>query len=664
VFTHGRLEGLARHEGQLLGLLLIVTALRALVYSQVVPLWQAPDEPGHFEYACTISWAGRFPTQADVDYVLERAIIASLDRADFWRRTRQAQPVPLPASFAENRFLRASGSQLGDEPPTYYLIPAVLCRLNGTIEQQARLIRWYSIGLLLLATGVAWRAAHELWPGEKWLANGVPAFYALAPMPTFIGMSINNDGMALLASTAFFWALVHWCRHGADIPTIAGSSTTAPDGRSAPSGAGTRERSSWLLRLAVLSVALGLALLTKRTTLFILPVAVLVLLWDSREGSWITHARNSRAAGRYRVAAAVVFVLALCGLVLGLRRGPAAEAWRSSLLGRPADRVEGGHNGHYALLVTDTDPTRRVEVSQGVGTETTDTLLGSTVVLTAWLRASGLPVETAVVVADGPESASVHMVRVGQAWQAVTVTHAVSPVGTYLRAAVGVGRPGSAGRDADFAATGTVLVDDVTLTVLGNPGNLLRNGGAELGSSRLEPWLATVRRLAKLPPGWPGAIVEPMAYSRDAMRRYGLYVALTFAGFWGNFGWLQWPLPMPVYAILMFVCVVSIVGLIRLAFGRVSLDLATWQCRALRWMGIAVFLALTQVFLPMIGRQWQPQGRYLFPALWPLVTFMLLGLGGWFPASARKRLLGLWVTGLILLDGTALIGTILPAFRV
>jgi hypothetical protein len=66
----------------------------------------------------------------------------------------------------------------------------------------------------------------------------------------------------------------------------------------------------------------------------------------------------------------------------------------------------------------------------------------------------------------------------------------------------------------------------------------------------------------------------------------------------------------------------------------------------------------------MIGRQWQPQGRYLFPALWPLVTFMLLGLGGWFPASARKRLLGLWVTGLILLDGTALIGTILPAFRV
>jgi hypothetical protein len=655
-----------------LRLLLVITALRGLIYSQIVPLWQAPDEPGHFEYACTLSRIGRLPTQADVDRTLERAIIASLDRADFWQRTRQAQPVPLPESFADNRFLRASGSQLGDEPPTYYLVPMLLCRSGGAIEQQARLIRWYSIGLLVLATWVAWRAAHELWPGERWLAIGVPAFYALAPMPTFIGMAINNDGLALLASTGFFWALIHWCRQS---PYM--NSARGVDRRDPPSGAAATKELPRLLWPAVLCAALSLALLAKRTTLFLLPAALLALLWDTKATGWVTRAgeaedplqrvatacRTGRATRWCRGAVLVILVLTLCGLALGLKQGPGAEAWRrNGPLGQPPDRAEWGHSGRYALLVADMDPTKRVEVSQPVGTETTDRLLGSTMVLTAWLRASGLPVEAAVVIADG-QSATVQMMRVGQVWQAVTVTHTVAPTGRYLRAAVGVGRPGSAGEDPDVTATGTLLVDDVTLTVSGHADNLLRNGGAEMGSRRLEPWLAALRQLAKLPPGWPGTIVTRAADSPDAIRRYALYGALTFAGFWGNFGWLQLPLPWPTYAILVLVCLASVAGLIRLALGQVGLDLAPWQRRALRWMGIAVFLALIQVFLPMIGRLWQPQGRYLFPALWPLVTFMLLGLGGWFPAPARKGLLGFWVTGLILLDGVALIGTILPAYR-
>jgi hypothetical protein len=74
-------------------------------------------------------------------------------------------------------------------------------------------------------------------------------------------------------------------------------------------------------------------------------------------------------------------------------------------------------------------------------------------------------------------------------------------------------------------------------------------------------------------------------------------------------------------------------------------------------------LALLQVLLPMIGRTWQPQGRYLFPALWPLTTLLFIGLRAWVPATGRSKLLVAWIAGLIALDGLALFGTLLPAYH-
>ena len=48
------------------------------------------------------------------------------------------------------------------------------------------------------------------------------------------------------------------------------------------------------------------------------------------------------------------------------------------------------------------------------------------------------------------------------------------------------------------------------------------------------------------------------------------------------------------------------------------------------------------MFLPMIGRDWQPQGRYLFPALLPLTGLLLVGLDHWLQLDAhRARRIGL-----------------------
>jgi hypothetical protein len=104
---------------------------------------------------------------------------------------------------------------------------------------------------------------------------------------------------------------------------------------------------------------------------------------------------------------------------------------------------------------------------------------------------------------------------------------------------------------------------------------------------------------------------------------------VTFAGFWGNYGWLQAPLPVALYGLLALVTAAAGAGL-----------LARWQRDAtLRpilaaWL-LACALIAVQTFLPMIGRDWQPQGRYLFPSLLPSMGLLLVGLDHWLQLDAH-----------------------------
>jgi hypothetical protein len=120
------------------------------------------------------------------------------------------------------------------------------------------------------------------------------------------------------------------------------------------------------------------------------------------------------------------------------------------------------------------------------------------------------------------------------------------------------------------------------------------------------------------------------------LARYGLYLLLTFAGFWGNFGWLQRPLPVWVYAGLAAICLTAAAGVWRF-LRRPSLDSPdAGRTVVLAWL-LAVGLAMTQVLLPMIGRSWQPQGRYLLPALLPIVGLLLVGLDTVLGGATRPR---------------------------
>ena len=63
---------------------------RGLLYVAVIPPWQAPDEPWHFEYARLIADKGRLVTARDLSVPLQQAIIKSMIRFRFegFKKTR------------------------------------------------------------------------------------------------------------------------------------------------------------------------------------------------------------------------------------------------------------------------------------------------------------------------------------------------------------------------------------------------------------------------------------------------------------------------------------------------------------------------------------------------------------------------------------------------
>jgi hypothetical protein len=607
-----------------LALLAAIALAQGLAYSLIVPLWQAPDEPGHFEYARLMSDLERVPTASDVSLPLQREIIASLAQADFWRFTRQQEPGSLPASFADDPFLRRAGRQVGRQPFAYYIVPALACRLTPDVNVQARLARYYSVVLYALTVVVAGRLAREMFATDLLLAVGVPATLALAPMFAYASSAINNDSLANLTGALVWMALAAIFRRGASRG-----------------------------RIVAVTATLLLALASKRTTLFLIPtcvVAVPLYLW----------ARGWRPS-RWARAVGVSAVISACALMAGLMLTPGerAAAWRirpaGGLVPLSEDAVASGLRG---ILLQDDSSEARLRAEQVLGATR---LRQRTVVFSAAVRTTSDPTVACLGLNDeGTRTESCTIA--GAAWQRITVTHSISADAVLLYAFAGVGGWG------DAAARGVLAWDDLELTPASGDGNLLVNPGAEARASWLADLADRADRALHLPPDVLRRLAEPASYDPRALARYGLYLLLTFAGFWGNFGWLQVPLGLIWYEALALICTVAALGWVRLGWRALVRSGAEGvhdkAARAfLTLLAGGILFALDQTFLPMIGRDWQPQGRYLFPAMIPLVTWLLLGLGAWASPRARHALLVAWLSALFLLNAVALVETIYPAFH-
>ena len=142
------------------------------------------------------------------------------------------------------------------QPPLYYLLAAPVYRLALGLpaERQVLALRLLSVALGTLLLLACFRTATTLAPDRPWLALGATALVASVPMHIAMTAAVNNDTLAELLGALVLWQLVARLRY--------------PSDRWAP----------WSL----LGTTLGLAGLTKLSTVILVPLALAVLVYHAR----------------------------------------------------------------------------------------------------------------------------------------------------------------------------------------------------------------------------------------------------------------------------------------------------------------------------------------------------------------------------------------------
>ncbi len=194
--------------GLFLVLLAAVTA--GAGYILAIPPWQSPDEPTHFDYSCRL-FSGRAFPGADS----QAEILLSMDRHRWWELVGTERPEPLPRFFQDTPFLSLAPSQFGKNPPSLYLLSALVLRIFSGSSPETRLyaFRVLSLGLWLLAGALAMSAAREYFPGRL-IPAAAGAVYLLLPQALLIGTSASPDALLNLAGVLWFREVSRACFRG------------------------------------------------------------------------------------------------------------------------------------------------------------------------------------------------------------------------------------------------------------------------------------------------------------------------------------------------------------------------------------------------------------------------------------------------------------------
>jgi hypothetical protein len=145
------------------------------------------------------------------------------------------------------------------QPPLYYAlaVPFFLAgRATGIPEAEGQACRVLSVLLGLVGTWLVWLLAREIVPGRRWLQWAAAAFAALLPMRLAIMGSVSNDSLTEAVSSLALLLMVRAIR--------------------GPFG---------LREAALIGGAVSLALLSKQSSILLLPPTLLALVLAARNAA-------------------------------------------------------------------------------------------------------------------------------------------------------------------------------------------------------------------------------------------------------------------------------------------------------------------------------------------------------------------------------------------
>ncbi|MDO8671554.1 MAG: glycosyltransferase family 39 protein [Dehalococcoidia bacterium] len=270
----------------LLSGIVIAYIVLGVTYSFVNPLFESPDENWHFAFVKYVVDHRQLPIQPPEKYRHDVAQEASQPplyylvgaMATFWIDT---------ADFKE--ILRSNPSWAYGGPTWHYdnvnryVHPPDQTFSFVTTALSARLLRWLSVGLGIIAILSTYYVAREVLTGHGSLALGAAAMVAFTPQFIFVNSSVTNDSAVIALSSLSILLLIRSITRGLD-----------------------------RRRAVTLGLVLGLALLAKLSALMLIPliVAALGIQWF-----WAKPRQNGHSLYSYWQ------FLGLCFLIAGALAG-------------------------------------------------------------------------------------------------------------------------------------------------------------------------------------------------------------------------------------------------------------------------------------------------------------------------------------------------------
>ncbi|NJM07373.1 DUF2142 domain-containing protein [Candidatus Gracilibacteria bacterium] len=189
--------------------LIIVCAALGVLIIMLVPPWQMPDEPAHFEYAALWARSGQLPQASSYDDAIDRALGISLAQEHFYSYLMPIPPTAPPETLSAARELFFMPRQVGGDPPLAYAPAALLLRNLQTwpIEMQLRTMRLLSLLYTLGAVLCVYCSARMLSDSRE-VALASALLVGLQPQFLFIGVAASNDALANLLGSATCLALI------------------------------------------------------------------------------------------------------------------------------------------------------------------------------------------------------------------------------------------------------------------------------------------------------------------------------------------------------------------------------------------------------------------------------------------------------------------------
>ncbi len=564
----------------------------------LLPTWSAPDEPGHYLYTRLLADLGRRPLIADLGPAVEAPLLHSLADQGWWPYLGHLTPDPLPPRLSADPTLAASGLQAADEPLLFYILPAfVLRRLPASLAgEPAQALRWLRLWPLTLRLGAVlvalWLAQHS-WPQQPARVLGLGLLAGGLPMVAFIGGSLNNDALAL------FWGALAFALVALPEPV-------------------TRFR----LLLTAVVVAVG-PIWVDAGLIYLWPLALVRLAWG-------------RSRSRMVWLGIAALILALVAPVprwaAGWRRQPTLALTRSD-----------------QALAVQPAPGQTTRLVQHIAGKQALALRGREIELIA---TSQDPADANLTFTLRDDNHTAHLACTPMSQSPCRLDFTPAASATFLRIEV----------QADQSKRFHLRLQDSSAG--GSNPNLIFNGDGALPDRLGSPLFLYLERWLPVPAGYFAQALAHAAWDTPSQFRYLLFSGLTWASFWGYFGWLNRPFPWPVYGVLGAATLAAGWGLFRLFTNPsfrdglanrpppspVKRPVNHKTIPLLPLALIATILLLMQVWLPMIGQSWQPQGRYLFPGLLPIAIMLLIGWEAALPVAWRPRLPLLLAAGLISLN--------------